>query len=648
MAGKMGKTIQFLLYSALFRIFLLFATFLLLFSTLEFICQKYRFRLIMTYLKKRGIGILNTGGFSGKRRSLVGYTAFMVSVIFIAAVITLSALLLQMFSSQMYGRLIVDKMGFTAEAAGSINDIFTGLTRPIVSLGINIHTQRLLQDRLIRYSPEWLASIREIDGYLEKAFLFNTQIVDVALVKPDSTVVYSYANILDRNYDYCAASWFRESLLQPGLLKYAPPHGCDHYYSQYRERPYTVSIIFPVNRTNSALGYILYEVDIARMSRIFLDRNGMDEGFILMEESGKVIFDYRGPRSPGELRGINAYLASYDGNTAVLNGNLYASRRLDSTGWFLLSETNIRVITDPLRRIMLISAGVLSAAMALSLLLITRVLKQVRVPMNRLIERIVRYDGTGAVPLEKTDDQYSEIFTIHTKFEEMADKVSALIKNIYEEQRRRRETEFAALSNQINPHFLYNILQTIQGEAVLANNQVIEDMVTDLAEMLRYTMDRDRDEAFLSDELAHIDRYLKFYKARFPDLFVYEIRCDTDPALIRIPRLSLQPIVENCFKHGFCDRKSGGVITIAVEQESPHLSIKIRDNGQGIPAEWLAVIQQKTESTQQFFGIGLANTNARIKLKYGAGYGIVIESEEGVFTQIDLRIPAHFPGRQHV
>jgi two-component system sensor histidine kinase YesM len=545
-------------------------------------------------------------------------------------------------------RLIVDKLGFTAAAAEGINDIFAGLTRPIVSLGINMHTRRLLQDRIPRYSPEWLAGIREIDGYLEKAFLFNAQIVDVALIKTDSTVVYSYAGILDRDYDYCAAPWFREALSKPGLLKYAPSHGCDHYYSQYRERPYAVSIIFPVSRADSVLGYILYEVDIARMSRIFLDRNGTDEGFILMEESGKVIFDYRLHRSPQELRETGAYLASYDGNVSILNGNLYAIRRLDSTGWFLLSETNIRVITNSLRRTMLISAGVLTAAMTLIVLLITRVLKQVKVPMNRLLERIARYDGTGAVPLERTDDQYSEIFTIHTKFEEMADKISILIKNIYEEQKNRREMEFAALANQINPHFLYNILQTIQGEAVLANNQVIEDMVTDLAEMLRYTMDRDRDEAFISEELVHIDRYLRFYKARFPGLFIYEIRCAAEMGLTRIPKLSLQPIVENCFKHGFGERKSGGIITITVEEVSRGLSIKIRDNGRGISVERLAALRQKTEDIQQFFGIGLANTNARIKLKYGAGYGIIIESEEGVFTQIDLRIPAHFLGKQHV
>lgn len=602
----------------------------------------------MLSVKKYGINLLKAGSFPGKRRSLVGYTAFMVSVIFIAAVITLSVLLLQMFNSQMRERLIVDKMSFTAEAAESINDIFAGLTRPVVSLGINIHTRRLFQDRMPRYSPEWLASIREIDGYLEKAFLFNAQIVDVALIKADSTVVYSYTNILDKNYDYCAAPWFRESLSSPGLLKYAPPHGYDHYYSQHRGSSYTVSIIFPVSRAGLTLGYILYEVDIARMSRIFLDRNGTDEGFILMEKSGEVIFDYRPYRSSQELRGIAAYLMSYDGSASVLNGNLYACRRLDSTGWFLLSETNIRVITNPLRRFMLISTGVLTAAMMLIVLLITRVLKRVKVPMNRLLERIACYDGSGAVPLEKTDDQYSEIFTIHTKFEEMADKISTLIKNIYEEQRNRREAEFAALANQINPHFLYNILQTIQGEAVLANNQVIEDMVTDLAEMLRYTIDRDRDEAFLSEELVHIDRYLRFYKARFPGLFIYEIRCDADPGLIRIPKLSLQPIVENCFKHGFCDRKSGGIIIITVEQDSPGLSIKIRDNGRGISGERLAVIRQKIENIQQFFGIGLANTNARIKLKYGAGYGIIIESEEGIFTQIDLRIPVHFPGKRYV
>jgi sensor histidine kinase YesM len=584
------------------------------------------------------------GILTNKKRSLVGHTAFVISAIFIAAIVILSALLLQIFNSQIRKRIIADKLEFTEEVVDSINDIFASLTRPIVSLSINRHTRGLLQDQVLRYTPEWLASIREIDGYLEKSFLFNAPIVDVAIVKTDSTVVYSYANILDRDYGYCKESWFQEALAKPGLLKYAPSHGNDHYYSQYRERPYTVSIIFPVNRKNFVLGYILYEVDIARMSRIFLNRNNSGEGFILVEEGGKVIFDYDNYRNPYELQELNDYLSSYNGNAYILNGNLYTYGRLDSTGWILLSETSDRAISYPLRYIMLLSAGVLIIAIMLSVLLVTRVLKQVRVPMNRLVERIACYDGTGAVPLEKTGDQYNEIFVIHTKFEEMADKISVLIKNIYEEQRRRRETEFAALSSQINPHFLYNILQTIQGEAVLANNRIIEDMVTDLAEMLRYTMDRDRDEVPFIEELDYIERYLKFYKARFPRLFTYKIHCDTNLGIHRIPRLTLQPLVENCFKHGFHNRKNGGIIAITVEQNSIGLSIKIWDNGRGIPAEKLSAIRQKIESTQQSFGIGLANTNARIKIKYGPDYGIAVESEEGIFTQINLLIPARFEG----
>jgi sensor histidine kinase YesM len=592
--------------------------------------------------------MLKIGVLSEKKRSLVGYTAFMVSVIFIAAILTLSSLLLKMFSDQMRERLILDKLEFTADAADSINDTFENLIRPVVLLGINTHTRRLLQDRSIRYSPEWLTNIRAIETYLENAVLFNPQIVDIVIIKSDSSVAYSYSNILDRDYDYYGAWWFQEAQGKSGLLKYASPHGDDHYYSRFRGRPYTVSVIFPIQQANLVLGYILYEVDITRMSRIFTNQNGPDEGFIMIEENGNMIFDYRQYREPDELKEISAYLTSYNGNAYVLNGNLYTCWRLDSTGWFILSETNIRIITNPLRRIIMISTSVLITAMILIVLLVTRVLKQVRVPMNRLIKRIACYDGTGAVPLEKTDDQYSEIFTIHSKFEEMADKISALIKNIYEEQRHRKEIEFAALTNQINPHFLYNILQTIQGEAVLADNLVIETLVTDLAEMLRYSMDRSCDEVSLSDELIYTDRYLRFYKARFPDLFNYEICHDKNLNLSQIPKLSLQPLVENCFKHGFCNRKTGGYIKITVEQNSLGLSVKIWDNGQGIPAERLSAIRQKIEIPSTFFGIGLANTHARIKLKYGAGYGITIESEEGVFTQITLIMPVCFARGQNV
>jgi two-component system sensor histidine kinase YesM len=265
--------------------------------------------------------------------------------------------------------------------------------------------------------------------------------------------------------------------------------------------------------------------------------------------------------------------------------------------------------------------------------------------MNNLINRMASYNGSGALPLEDTADRYTDIYLIHSKFEEMADRIRALINDVYKEQKHHRDIEFESLMNQINPHFLYNVLQTIQGEAVLAGNRGIEDMVTALADMLRYGMDRSREEATLSEEIVHAEHYLMFCKARFPDLFEYKICCTEAAKAASVPRLLLQPLIENCLRHGFRRMKTGGWIRISADSRpvctegTEELHIEIRDNGEGIPVEKLENLRRDLETSQPAIsGIGLANTNARLALRYGKGC-LGIESEAGSFTQVTLNLP---------
>lgn len=579
------------------------------------------------------------GNRTGKRRSLVGHTAATVSAIFIGALTILAFLLVRSFTGQMQERLIADKQTLVVEITSGVDSIFDSLTAPMVTMGRNGSVHKLLRDETTIYSPEWLTCIRDIQGNLLNVNLFSEHIVDVAIIKPDSTVIYSHSNVLDRGYDFCGAPWFRQALEQPGALKHVPPHGNDHYYSQHRNKPYTFSVIFPVEKGRQVIGYVFFEVDIAKTSHIFRrGYAGAEEGFLLVEADGGVIFDYRG-RGDGDTAAIREYLAAYDGSPRVQGEQLYIGQRLGSTGWYVLSETDMGVITQPLRHYMLLVAAVLLATVAVIILLVSQVARRLRGPMDRLIDRIVRYDGTGAIPLEGTGGDYGEILTIRAKFEEMADKIAALIGDVYTAQRLRRDMELEALMNQINPHFLYNVLQTIQGEAVLAGNRSVEDMITALGELLRYTMDRSSEEAALGEELAHLERFLGFYKARFPELFTYRLAC---PEALRdcvVLKLSLQPIVENCFKHGFRDRKSGGLIEVTVEDDGGRLRICIRDNGRGMDAAALAGLRDELRNTRRATGIGLANTNVRIRLKYGEAYGLSIRSEQGEFTVVELLLP---------
>lgn len=232
------------------------------------------------------------------------------------------------------------------------------------------------------------------------------------------------------------------------------------------------------------------------------------------------------------------------------------------------------------------------------------------------------------------------IEVIGHRFDDMTKKIDNLIKDVYLARMHQQEMELLALTNQINPHFLYNVLQLIQTKAVIARNNEIEEMIIALGQMLRYTMERTGERVKIQDEMNYIQNYLKFYKARFDSLFDYEIIYDPDILSKTMLKFIIQPIVENCFKHGFKNKKEGGVIRIKIYEEGTDIVFDVYDNGDGISDARIKKIYEGLDNHTNIAGIGIQNTDLRLKLVYGNNYGIHINSQIGEFTQVIARIKA--------
>ena len=213
-----------------------------------------------------------------------------------------------------------------------------------------------------------------------------------------------------------------------------------------------------------------------------------------------------------------------------------------------------------------------------------------------------------------------------------------LINDVYVAKLKQKEAELEALTNQINPHFLYNVFQLIQAKAVLADNLEIEEMIQALSRMMRYTMERKRERVPLGEELAYTDDYLMFYKKRFSSMFTYEIICDPELSDCLTCKFILQPVVENCFKHALKNR-TGGMIAIRAEKSGSDIVISVRDNGCGMSGETLAMLRSRMNGQADAGGIGIVNTNSRLRITYGEAYGITIDSREAEYTEVMLRIP---------
>lgn len=209
-----------------------------------------------------------------------------------------------------------------------------------------------------------------------------------------------------------------------------------------------------------------------------------------------------------------------------------------------------------------------------------------------------------------------------------------------------QKMEFQMLASQINPHFLYNTLEMIRMKAITVGDTETATAIKLLGKSMRYVLDNTGIEyTTVAKELSHIETYLQIQKLRFGERVNYEIRSEEDINLnkIRILPLLLQPIVENAILHGLEEVESGGQITVNIHRDINNpdtLIISIRDNGCGMDADTLNNMRINLEkgNISKRYGIGLYNINQRIRLCYGMGYGLSIDSEEGNGTTVTARI----------
>ncbi len=232
-----------------------------------------------------------------------------------------------------------------------------------------------------------------------------------------------------------------------------------------------------------------------------------------------------------------------------------------------------------------------------------------------------------------------EVKRLSKAFNMMVARIKTLMEQIIKEQEEKRKSELKALQAQINPHFLYNTLDSIVWMNENRNYDGVTVMVAALAKLFRISLSKGNEMISIADEVEHARSYLIIQKIRYKDKFEYTI--DVEPGLQskRTLKLILQPIIENAIYHGISPLNEKGIIKISVIAEENNILLQVSDNGYGIKPEILEGLLVQESISYYSGGVGLKNVNERIKLCYGKNYGIEIKSEMDVGTKVNIRIP---------
>ena len=263
--------------------------------------------------------------------------------------------------------------------------------------------------------------------------------------------------------------------------------------------------------------------------------------------------------------------------------------------------------------------------------------KSISSPVKEL-NRITNQVAKGDLSVRSNLSVGAEIGELSESMNLMIDKINELLEQVTNEQIRLRKAEFELLQSQINPHFLYNTLDTIVWLAEAGEKEEVVGMVENLSDFFRISLSKGNDVISIRDEIQHVRSYLEIQQVRYRDILTFDIDVQENMMDMRIPKISVQPLVENALYHGIKNKRGVGKIEIKGEKKYDRIIISVKDNGIGMTKEDLERVRNgmvfgKSEDNSVF---GLYNVNERIRLKFGEKSGVSIDSEYNVGTVAEI------------
>jgi two-component system sensor histidine kinase YesM len=302
---------------------------------------------------------------------------------------------------------------------------------------------------------------------------------------------------------------------------------------------------------------------------------------------------------------------------------------------------------------LLVMAGVLISIMFVGLAIYLSYLFSTRItkPIISLANTMKSVD-IEAFKLREIDDQ-NEIGLLETGYNVLMVRTKNLIDQEYKRELELKNAQLKALQAQINPHFLYNILQMVGGIALSHNVHEIYNITNIISDLFRYSISGNSDMVTLGDEIKHINNYLYIQQLRFGDRITMDLNADPSTLKYMIPKFTLQPLVENAFEHGLHKITKNGELSITILDNEDQIEIHVKDNGEGMSPELVDALEvnlskNKTLNEESAFGIGMKNVDSRLKLIFGSDYSFVIQSEAGKYTEIILSLPKRYLEEPHV
>ena len=489
-----------------------------------------------------------------------------------------------------------------------------------------------ITDELQRVSTEeeFLERMRDI-------YHLNIDIISISLFDANGQLE-SHAPIFlkeQETINLFNQEWFEKPPEDLQILLSAP-----HLQSTFDMQPAWVVSMMKNIIVNNESKYIVVDYDFSQVGDYFNRIAIGERGYAyIANREGEVLYHPKQAQfTKEESDAINSVLYHGDGTYLTENEEYSIGHRTVShTGWKVVGISYLDDAVIPamneIQELTFYTLGVMFILILIMSLLVSKFISQ---PITQMIAQISKAE-IGDSKEQIYQSRFNEVRQLSESYNRQMNRIQLLMEQIKEEQAELRKSEMNVLQAQINPHFLYNTLDSILWMAESGETQQTSEMVAALGKLLRISLSQGQNLIPLRKELEHAENYLRIQKFRYKDQFTYSIKAEEHLLDYLTVKIVIQPFLENALYHGIEYMVDQGHISIEVYERDEKICIEIRDDGVGMPPEKLAHIQKLKDSNET--GIGIRNVHQRIQVYFGKEYGVDIESELDEGTTVRIVIP---------
>lgn len=470
----------------------------------------------------------------------------------------------------------------------------------------------------------------------------RSDISNIAVFSPLGRAVFdSRGKMLNTSSNYMETDWYTEAIERGGASYVSSSHLQDVVAGS---DDWVVSVSRAITAgSGDILGVLLVDLNYSLIEDLCANVDMGKQGYlIVIDRSGSIIYHPEQDGSPHiSSEAISDDIWGRDNQVTVSTdqGNfVYISNYSDVTGWTVVGvvfEDEILHNRDNIFAFYVIIVLIFLAAAAILSAIICNALTA---PLRKLVA-VMEDTQSGNLERQSQIDSPREAAQLSDAFNEMLLRLNQSIRQHEKDQEERRQSEFKVLQAQVNPHFLYNTLDSIIWMAENGNSDGVVEMTAALARLFRSSISEAREIVPLSVEIANIRSYLTIQKMRYLEKLSFNIDVPDHLMTAQVPKLLLQPLVENAIYHGIKPKESPGTITVEGYAEDEYLILEIADNGVGMTETQLENILQSKPTSG---GIGISNVHNRIRLIFGEKYGLSYASTLGMGTAVRIILPWNF------